>query len=279
MSVPNFALFERALQAQAPSDSIELVQTHISVLGLTDHYAFKMKKPVRYGFVDFSTLDKRNASCDEELKLNRRYSQHVYLEKLSLRQKSDGACKFSNDSQDGAIVDWVIKMRRLPEELTVQNLMTSGNFSSAHGKRLFEVLDLIVKGDSALMLTPDDYQRELTTHVADNQRELRQLVAARDAHLIDSIHGSLQRFIVLNPELWQQRVCDGRVVHGHGDLRPCHIYLTPTPAVIDCVEFSRDLRTLDLLDEFSFLLMELERLHVPQWADAVLSLVPNVQRR
>lgn len=272
MSVPNhLPVFERALQALTPDDPIEMLQTHISVVGLTVHHAFKMKKPVRFGFVDFSTLNKREASCDDELKLNRRYSQHVYLEKIALRRRADGACKFSNLPADGEVLDWVIKMRRLPEDLTVENLIRHNKWTSVYQQRLFSSLDLVVKGDSPIVLTPDSFRRELTSLVSDSQRELRQLVQAYDRDIVDSLHESLHRFITLHGELWQQRVCDGRVVHGHGDLRPCHIYLTSVPAIIDCVEFSRDLRTLDLLDEFCFLLMELDRLSAAQLADQVLS--------
>src|SRR5262245_57542544 len=101
-----------------PTNRIEIVETHISVVFLTDRFAYKLKKPVRYDFLDFSTLAKREAVCREELRLNRRLAADVYLEVVPVVRRDRGQLKVGGD---GEIIDWTVKMRRLDDQQTLRS--------------------------------------------------------------------------------------------------------------------------------------------------------------
>src|SRR3990172_2976084 len=100
--------------------SVEVVETHISRVFLTDRYAYKLKKPVRFEFLDFSTPELRHRACLEELRLNRRLAADVYLAVLPITQTLDGLLELNGQ---GSPVDWVVQMRRLPAEKALDVLL------------------------------------------------------------------------------------------------------------------------------------------------------------
>ena len=104
--------------------AVEVVQTHMSCVFLTDRHAWKLKKPVRHDFLDFSTLEARRADCEEELRLNRRLARDVYLEIVPLTFTSDGALRLGGD---GEVMEWLVKMRRLPAQLMLDHAIRHGN--------------------------------------------------------------------------------------------------------------------------------------------------------
>src|SRR5919108_5928177 len=117
------AALREALQNPAvypePTTSVELRETHISLVVLTDRYAYKIKRPVNLGFLDFSTLDQRRFYCEQELTLNRRLSSGVYLEVVALHR--DGQ-HYTFDGH-GQVVEYAVKMRRLPAESSLEALL------------------------------------------------------------------------------------------------------------------------------------------------------------
>jgi aminoglycoside phosphotransferase family enzyme/predicted kinase len=246
---------------------VELVETHISFVFLTALFAFKLKKPVKFDFLDFSTPDKRREACEDEVRLNRRLARLVYLGVLPVTQ-SNGRLEIDGD---GAPIDWVVKMSRLPADRSLDRLIASAQINDADIQRVGQFLCGFFTSLPPIMVRPDDYRRRLDEHISQNRAALLARQRDFDATAIRRIHEAQLLLLRLNPKLFDHRVLDGRIVEGHGDLRPEHVYLVPKPTIIDCVEFNVELRQLDVLDELCFLAMECERLNAQWISDQIIA--------
>lgn len=258
-------LKQPAAYAEQPT-GIECVETHISFVFLTDRFAYKLKKPVRFDFLDFSTAELRYAACREELRLNRRLAPHVYLDVLPVTF-DHGQLRLGGT---GSPVDWVVKMRRLPADRAVDRLIRSGELTDGQVHRIGSLLTDFYEQLPPVPLRTEEYRHEIERHVLDNRDELTNTRHGLDTNVARRVHEAQLRLLRLCPQMLDNRVCDGRIVDGHGDLRPEHIYLTPQPTVIDCLEFSAELRQLDVADELSFLAMECAALGAEWVGDAII---------
>ena len=247
--------------------SVEVVETHISRVFLTDRYAYKLKKPVRFEFLDFSTPELRHRACLEELRLNRRLAPDVYLAVLPITQESDGSYELDGHGQE---VDWVVQMRRLPAETALDVVLRENRLAPEEAKAIAKHLTGFYARLLPKSLSPDDYRQALDRHIRANGAALLDSLPAERTRLrrIQSIQ---LRYVNVQTELIDKRVAAGRIVEGHGDLRPEHIYLDGSPTIIDCIEFSDELRNVDIADELSFLAMECERLGDGGLGDLVLA--------
>jgi len=251
--------------ADSPA-SVRLVETHISWVFLTDRFAYKLKKPVRFEFLDFTSAEARRAAFEDEVRLNRRLAADVYLGVLAVRQ--DAAGRFTLDERDSAAgdargpaaappaVDWLVKMRRLPAERTLAELLCAGGFAEADLQRLATRLADFYRSAAPLAIEPAEYRRAIERHVRANRAELMQSLELVSLSAVRRAHAAQLQLLAQKPAMFDERVAAGRVVEGHGDLRPEHIYLLPEPAIIDCIEFSAELRQIDSADELSFLAAE-----------------------
>ena len=157
-------------------------------------------------------------------------------------------------------------MLRLPADWRLDRMILEGRMVDQLGEVLSDHLAEFYRNQPPLVLEPEMYLNRLTHHITDNDREMRDPVHNIDSRQWRQIHGALRYTLVVRRELLTNRVLNGRIIEGHGDLRPEHIYLMSTPCVIDCIEFNQELRTVDALDDLCFLTMELDRLHAPQLA-------------
>lgn len=242
--------------ADAPR-AVEVVETHMSWVFLTDRHAYKLKKPVRYDSLDFSTPALRWRDCEEEVRLNRRLACDVYLGVLTLGW--DPARGLSLDGQ-GEPVDWLVWMRRLPayQMLDARIRRAAIERADVHGAAL-ALAKFYAEGPPS-GLSAAAYLEHLGEGVRSDRRELCRPEFGLATEQMNAIAGVQLAFLERRAELFEARVRDGRIVEGHGDLRPEHICLVPEPAIIDCLEFSRELRLVDPADELAFLALECERL-------------------
>jgi len=231
--------------------TVSRCETHISLVFLTDGFAYKLKKLVRYDFLDFSTAELRQTACTAEVELNRRLSPDVYLGVVPVYSAPTGGFTFQ---PVGDPVDYLVKMRRLPAERTLAHLLQERMVQPAQLDAIIARLLSFYRSLPSEAITPDEYRAELRRHVTGN-RNVLQGAFPQAAH-VRSIHNFQQELLTLRPELFDRRVQAGRIVEGHGDLRPDHIYLTESLAIVDCIEFNREFRTLDELDEVCFLATE-----------------------
>ena len=231
---------------------VEQVQTHISRVFLAGEYVYKLKKPVRYDFLDFSTPAAREQACREEVRLNRRLAPDTYLDAVPVTAADGEFCLGGM----GEPVDWVVQMRRLPTELTLDALERRGELQTQHVDRLAKKLVTFYQSLPPARWTAQQYRERFIAHVLGNRREL--LAASHDLPRapVQRSCGFQLELLHLRPELFDARVHAGRIVEGHGDLRPEHICFTEPIAIFDCIEFNAEFRTLDVADELAFLAAE-----------------------
>jgi aminoglycoside phosphotransferase family enzyme len=247
---------------EAPS-RVEAVETHMSWVFLADSHAYKLKKPVRYDYLDFSTAEARRLDCEAEVRLNRRLAADVYLGVVPLVLDAAGRLSLGGA---GETVDWLVRMRRLPADRMLDHLLRNGAVKQPEIVQLARRLARFYAALPAEPLAPESYRQSLAGRIEDNLREL----GSPEFGLPRDVPAELARFqlhfLRRHAGLFDQRVQAGRIVEGHGDLRPEHVCLLAQPVVIDCLEFNREFRILDPADELGYLAMECERLHAPQVA-------------
>lgn len=246
---------------------IELIETHISRVFLTDQFVYKVKKPVRFEFLDFSMLAARKQACDDEVRLNRRMAPTVYLGVLPIARGADGRLCWEGP---GEPIEWVVKMRRLDASRMLDRLIREERLTGDDVARLADHLANYYASAPALRVNADDYHRSIVRHVRANRDDL---LASCPEDLHDSvrrIHAEQLEELFCNREMYDDRVAEGKIIEGHGDLRPEHICLETPPVVYDCVEFSADFRRVDIADELCFLQMECELLGHAEVGRAVL---------
>jgi len=252
---------------------VEAIETRLSWVFLTERHAYKLKKPKRLPHLDFTTLAARRANCLTEIRLNRRLASDVYLGLVGLFIRPDGSIRLGRrPGQRDAVADWLVWMVRLPQERRLDERTRAGTLAPADVTQLGRVLSDFYRSGRPDPMAPADYQRRFEEDIRRNldvtvprapgplAEQARHAAALQSAFLAE--HGALLR----------ARAAEGHIVEGHGDLRPEHVFLDSPPRIIDCLEFSRDLRMLDPVDELAYLALECERLGVPEVGEAILDL-------
>lgn len=244
-----------------PAYRVEAIETHMSWVFLTDGYAYKLKKPVRNQALDFRTVEARRRYCEEEVRLNRRLAGDVYIGIVAMSIDALGHLQLG---ESGAIIDWLIKMRRLPTQHMLDYAIRNKTVRTQDIRRMAIRLARFYRECDPVAIDAAVYRAAFLRDIDCNQQELtRPQYRLPDQQVL---HLCRTQRIVLNdkPEWFDARIRTGKIVEGHGDLRPEHICLEPEIAVIDCLEFSRDLRIVDPADELGFLALECERLGAAQ---------------
>jgi aminoglycoside phosphotransferase family enzyme len=237
---------------------IAAIETHMSWVFLTGRHAYKLKKPVRYEFLDFSTIEARRYDCEEELRLNRRLAPDVYLEIVPLT--ADGAMRIGGT---GEIVDWLVKMRRLPAGGTLQDAIRNGTWTDNDIRRVAGLLGHFYNNAARVEIGFAEYRERFHRDIRANLAELANPAHRLPAGQVQRVHAAQLDFLERRKDLFDARVRERRIVEAHGDLRPEHVYLGPEPLITDCLEFNLQFRTLDPADELAFLAMECDRLGAP----------------
>jgi aminoglycoside phosphotransferase family enzyme/predicted kinase len=256
-----------------PTSGVEAIETHMSWVFLTERHAWKLKKPVRTQYLDFSTETARRLDCEEELRLNARLSDGVYLATVPLAADANGRLRIGGD---GSVVDWLVKMRRLPAARMLDRMIRDRSVDATDVRRAVERLARFYREGTPIVMTPEAYRAHFAAEIAGNRRELVAPAYGLPAALVETVCSRLQAFLDRSPGLFDARVREGRIVEVHGDLRPEHICLEPRPQIIDCLEFSRELRVLDAADEIGFLALECERLGAPDLAPVIFAAYAGV---
>lgn len=226
---------------------------------LTEEHAYKLKKPVRYDFLDYSTVEARRRTCEEEVRLNRRLANGVYCGIVPLTW-GDGELRLGGS---GEIVDWLVKMRRLPEHLMLDHAIAARTVTVYDTRRVGTVLAEFYRTASVVPMAASEYLHRLTEDIRLGRDELLRPKYDLPDESLEEITSAQLNFVADNADLFVTRLDADRIVEAHGDLRPEHICLERVPVIIDCLEFSRTLRILDAASEVAFLWLECERLGSP----------------
>jgi uncharacterized protein len=236
------------------SRRVEVIETHFAWVFLTRTRAYKLKKPLRRGMMDYRTLARRRLGCQEEVRLNRRLSPGVYLGTTPLSQDRRGALRLGTGGQ---AQDWLVVMRRLPAARMLDRALKCRAVSGADIDRVVATLGRFFAAARAVGATPAQFFRRLRAQSAADERELVAVSASWRA-LLRRVIAVQRRFLKLHRAALAARA--SHVVEAHGDLRPEHIHLGPPVTVIDCLEFDRNLRLRDPAEELAYLQLEIRRL-------------------
>lgn len=245
-----------ASHAGRPS-RVDTVETHMSWVFIAGDIVYKLKKPVKYPFLDFSTLAAREADCREEVRLNQVLAPNVYLGVVALTRESDST--FAIDGR-GPAVDWLVKMRRLPAARMLDRAIEKGTVNETDVERVAERLSAFYRCAAPADVDPEGYVAGFAREQSLNESVLRIAEFGLPRGLVDSVVEVTDRFIVEEADALRARVDAGCVIEGHGDLRPEHVCLLDEPVIFDCLEFNRALRLVDPFDELALLSLECERL-------------------
>ena len=232
-------------------EAVEVRETHMSWVFLTERHVYKLKKPVTYPHLDFSTFDKRRRNCEAEVRLNRRLAEGVYIGVVPLRRDAQGL----HVDGAGEIADWLVHMIRLPEKDMLDRRIAGGRVARADIEKLAHLLADFYAGLAPVSETAylDHLAREQPINRA--VLEMPELgFRETAAPLLDTLDRAIDD---LHPAI-EARIAAGRMVEGHGDLRPEHVCLNHAPRIIDCLEFDRRMRIIDPFDEVNYLGLECE---------------------
>jgi aminoglycoside phosphotransferase family enzyme len=249
------AFLEQPGSYPEPTTEVRAIETHMSWVFLTDERVYKMKKPVRLPFLDFSTLARRRRCCEESLRLNRRLAASVYLGVVPLTLRHDGRLRIGGCGQ---AVEWLEKMRRVPEERMLDVAIRRGTVTDQDVRRFVAVLAQFYRSAPPVRFPPVEFRARLLATILANERALGNAAFGLSRSRLARIAGGQRRFIDRESSLFDQRLAAGRIIEAHGDLRPEHVCLEDEPVFIDCLEFNRDFRVMDVADELSYLAMECE---------------------
>jgi uncharacterized protein len=240
-----------------PTSTVALVQTHISLVFVAEDYVYKVKKPVNFGFLDFTTLEKRRHFCEEEVRLNRRLSKGMYLGVVPIMW--DG-CHHRIDGGSGDVVEYAVKMRRIPDAMLMKSVFQRGELREDHLKRIARVLArFATQAETSIEIEkfgePDRFRINTDENFAQTAKYVGKTIDARD---YDSLRSWTDRFYVERHAVFFERIRAGKVRDCHGDLHMEHICLTEEIAIFDCIEFNDRFRYSDTVSDIAFLLMDLE---------------------
>jgi aminoglycoside phosphotransferase family enzyme len=254
--------------------AVDVRETHMSWVFLTDRFAYKLKKPVRYSFLDFSSLEARAFFCGEEVRLNRRLAPEVYLGALPLCRAAGGALNLSGAGQ---VVEWLVHMVRLPADTMMDRRIAAGRLTTEDVARLGETLARFYAGLPPEAIAAGAYIDRLSRAIEENASGPLQANGATFAKAAREVAERQLGHLERRRPQFTARLDHGRIVEGHGDLRPEHVCLDGVPRIIDCLEFNRDFRVLDPAEELAFLAIECELLGADWVGDALFETYARVR--
>jgi aminoglycoside phosphotransferase family enzyme/predicted kinase len=242
-----------------PAADVRMVQTHISWVLLAGDYAYKIKKPVDFGFVDYSTLERRRVMCEEEVRLNRRLCHRIYLGVAPISRDASGIVAVGGR---GEVVEYAVQMTRVPESAMMPSLLETGAWTDDHLRALAERLARFHgDADAGASIAPFGGVDAIAGNWEENFEQVdayigRTITREQQAALRRYVHESLQRRAVL----FAERVRAGRIRDCHGDLRADSVALLDDGSIciMDCIEFNERFRYGDVASDVAFLAMDLE---------------------
>jgi len=238
---------------------VKVLQTHISYIFLTGHYAYKVKKPVNFGFLDFTTLEKRRFYCEEELRLNRRLCGDMYIDVLPITL-SDGSVKINGS---GKIVEYAVKMKELPQEALMSELLKKGRVDMNVMDEIARILsDFHKKAETNGKIESYGSIDTVRFNWDENFDQTREFIGRTIEHQDYSfIHRAVQEFLKNRKDLFRLRQRKGRIKECHGDLHSGNIFIADRIYIYDAIEFNERFRCCDVASDIAFLLMDLEFLN------------------
>lgn len=260
-----------------PVQAVEVLQTHVSSVFLTGELAYKLKKPVDFGFLDFTTPELRHRFCEKEVELNRRLAPSVYLgvepvRVVGGRAVLGGTATSGAPAAGGEPVDWVVVMRQLDQALLGPTVLARGELTA---EKIDGVVDCLVPfyREAATGPGTDEYgtAEAFKVNTDENFEQTAEFVGkALSREQYDRILGYTNGFYGDREDLFQRRIAQGRIRECHGDLHLRNIFFTDPPVIFDCIEFNERFRCSDVAADLAFLVMDLDFRGLPKLAQRVV---------
>ncbi|MGF1514545.1 MAG: AAA family ATPase [Elainellaceae cyanobacterium] len=255
------ALIEQMLRpdfySHAVQPPIQLVQTHISYVLLTGEYAYKVKKPLDFGFLNYSTLDLRQQFCHEELRLNQRGAAEIYLEVLPITQRG---AQYQLGGE-GEAVEYTVKMRQFPQDTLLRRYFERGELTPEMLRELAQVI-----ADFHRASPSSDYVRsfgeisQIRQSIDENYSQTEQYIGGpQTQQQFDETRAYTDRFFETQQALFKARIDRGWIRECHGDLHLNNIcYWRDKYLLFDCIEFNEPFRFVDVMFDIAYIVMDLE---------------------
>ena len=234
-------------------------ETRTSWVFLTPRHVFKLKKRIVDEFVDFRSAEARRRNAIDEVRLNRRLAPDVYLGVVPVT-RADGVLRLGGE---GEAVDWLVEMRRLNQAEFLDEWALGGSLPSDRIEILADRLAAFYRAAPRAPISAGENVARFRHEILSARQGLSDPRFGLSEGRVRRIAGAQLRFLMGPADPIGRPAAMGRIVEGHGDLRPEHVWLGSDPVVIDCLEFNADLRRLDPFDELSYLSLECERLGAP----------------
>lgn len=234
---------------------VELIQTHISFIFLAGNFVYKVKKAVNFGFLDFSTLDKRHVFCEKELDLNRRLCPDIYLEVVPINKAESIKLK-----GEGETVEYALKMKRLPQERIMTVLL---NENKINKQTVDELAHIVAQFHSKAQTNPaisefgslKIVKTNWDENFAQTQKYINQTISQEQYRMLQN---KINDFMENNQPLFEDRITHNFIRDCHGDLHSGNIFITEKICIFDAIEFNDRFRYSDVASDVAFLAMDLE---------------------
>jgi len=239
----------------AEPGKIELTQTHISFVFLTRNFVYKVKKAVNFGFLDFTTLEKRRFFCEKELELNRRLCGDMYLEVVPINRSNVIKIK-----GEGETVEYAVKMKRIPQEKMMNKLLEENKVDSKLIDRIAKIIaEFHSKAETNRKISEFGSLAIIETNWRENFDQTREFVdktiSMEDFKLILE---RMDDFMQKNASFFEKRIAENRVRDCHGDIHSGNIFVADRIYIFDAIEFNERFRYSDVASDIAFLVMDLD---------------------
>ena len=235
-------------------DNVRLIETHISWIILAQHYAFKIKRPVRYAFLDFSLPEQRKYFCEQEIKLNSRLAPHMYIKVIPVTEAMLGGNKNGEK-----IIDYAVQMKRMDNRLELAEQLKNGSVNQHQIDKIARKIAEFHKKTRMIKNAFDttEFQRNYA-ELLDEKDFISINLGDKWYEKINSCIKKSNSFLNSRRAYLNERITRGLRKDCHGDLSSHNIFLYDNPVIFDCIEFNEDFRYIDVFNEIAFLCADLD---------------------
>jgi len=239
--------------------AVKFIETHISALFLTGNYVYKVKKPVDFGFLDFTSLEKRKYFCEQEVKLNRRLSPDIYLGVERITEEGNRILL----GGQGKLLEYAVKMKQIPEEFLMDKLLEKKQVTS---KMIESVSEKLVQfyffaetnHRIKSFARPERLKQDTDENFGQTEKYIEVTISRE---IYEEVKKRTNDFFGTKTEIFYQRIATDRIRDCHGDLRLEHIFWGEGVSIFDCIEFNERFRYTDVAADIAFLAMDLDYHH------------------
>jgi len=237
-------------------ESVTILQTHISFVVLTGEYAYKIKKPVNFGFLDFSTLEKRKFFCEQEIRLNKRLCPEIYIDFVKITRE-DNDLKINGE---GELVEYAVKMKEFPQEKIMINLLQENKIDENVFDDIVGILvDFYKKNNHSKEIDSYGSVKKIKVNTDENFQQTEPFI---DKTITDKqynfINNVTNNFLEKRIDTFENRVKNNHICDCHGDLHTGNIVVDENVCIFDCIEFNKRFRYSDIASDIGFLSMDLD---------------------